>query len=462
MSNYDVDLFVIGAGSGGTRAARIAAGHGARVAVAEESRIGGTCVIRGCVPKKLYVYASRFRDEFAAAAGFGWHVGETRFDWRTLVDAKEKEVTRLSGLYRQGLERAGAAIHEERATITGPNSIRLAGGRTISAANILVAAGGWPERKPGIPGIELTISSNEIFDLPDLPERLVVIGSGYIAVEFASIFARLGSQVTQVFRQDHVLRGFDRDLRTELSMALAHSGVALKAATLPVSIEKTPGGLRVALSDGSSVDAEAVLLATGRAPLTKNLGLETAGVTTHEGGAIVVDPHSQTSVPSIWAVGDVTDRINLTPVAIREGHLFADHVFGKGTKTVDHTHVPTAVFTTPEIGTVGMSEEEACAIFETVDVYAARFRPLKATVSGLDEKVFMKIVVDGETDRVLGVHVMGEAAGEMAQILAIPMRMGAKKADFDATMALHPSAAEELVTMRTRTARHERKLAASV
>ncbi len=459
MSTFDVDLFVIGAGSGGTRAARIAAGHGARVAVAEESRIGGTCVIRGCVPKKLYVYASRFRDEFAAAAGFGWHVGETRFDWRTLVDAKEKEITRLSGLYRQGLDKAGAAIYEERAVVTGPNSLRLASGRTITAANILVAAGGWPERKPGIPGIELTISSNEIFDLPKLPERLVVIGSGYIAVEFASVFARLGSQVTQVFRQDLVLRGFDRDMRVGLSAALATAGVALKAETLPVSIEKVPGGLRVALSDGSSIDADAVLLATGRAPLTKGLGLETAGVATRDGGAILVDPHSRTNVPSIWAVGDVTDRINLTPVAIREGHLFADHVFGKGTKTVDHTHVPTAVFTTPEIGTVGMSEEEACKIFETVDIYAARFRPLKATVSGHDEKVFMKIVVDGETDRVLGVHVMGEAAGEMAQILAIPMRMGAKKADFDATMALHPSAAEELVTMRTRTARHEHSLA---
>ena len=459
MSKHDVDLFVIGAGSGGTRAARIAAGHGARVAVAEESRIGGTCVIRGCVPKKLYVYASRFHDAFAEAAGFGWHVGETRFDWRTLVDAKEREISRLSGLYRQGLEKAGAQIHEERATVTGPNAVRLASGRTVTAAHILVAAGGWPALTPSIPGIDLTISSNEIFDLPTFPQRLLVLGGGYIAVEFASIFARLGAQVTLVLRSDRVLRGFDSDLRTELSASLTAAGIDIRSETTPVSIEKTTGGLHVALSDGSTHACDVVLLATGRAPLTAQLGLDTAGVALGKNGAISVDPHSQTNVPSIWAVGDVTDRLNLTPVAIREGHLFADHVFGKANKVVDHTHVPTAVFTTPEIGTVGMSEDEACKIFETVDIYSTRFRPLKATVSGSDEKVFMKIVVDGDTDRVIGVHVLGDAAGEIAQVLAIPLRMGAKKADFDSTMALHPSAAEELVTMRTRTSRHERRLA---
>lgn len=459
MSKPDVDLFVIGAGSGGTRAARIAAGHGAKVAVAEESRIGGTCVVRGCVPKKLYVYASRFRDDFADAAGFGWHVGETRFDWRTLVDAKEKEVTRLSGLYRMGLDKAGAEIIEERAIVAGPNEVKLASGRTITARHILVAAGGWPEKTPKIPGIEHTISSNEIFDLPTFPERLTIIGAGYIAVEFASAFARLGSQVTLVFRGDAILRGFDMDLRTELTAALVHAGISIRSGAAPSSIEKTSGGLRVNVSNGAPVETDVVLLATGRAPLTKHLGLETAGVKVNDKGAILVDPHSQTSAPSIYAVGDVTDRLNLTPVAIREGHLFADHVFGGKATTVDHTHVPTAVFTTPEIGTVGMSEEEACKIFAVVDIYAAKFRPMKATLSGRDEKTFMKIVVDGETDRVLGVHILGHDAGEMAQLLAISMKMGARKADFDATMALHPTAAEELVTMRTRTVRREHTLA---
>lgn len=461
MSKPDVDLFVIGAGSGGTRAARIAAGHGARVAIAEESRIGGTCVVRGCVPKKLYVYASRFRDEFEDAAGFGWHVGETRFDWRTLVDAKEKEVTRLSGLYRTGLANAGAEIIEERAVVAGPNAVKLASGRTVTAGHILVAAGGWPERTPNIPGIEHTISSNEIFDLPALPERLVIIGAGYIAVEFASIFARLGSKVTLVFRGDVILRGFDMDLRTELTTALVHAGITIRSGTTPSSIEKTGSGLRVSLARGAPVDADVVLLATGRAPLTKHLGLETAGVKVNDKGAILVDPHSQTSTPSIYAVGDVTDRLNLTPVAIREGHLFADHVFGGKAATADHSHVATGVFTTPEIGTVGMSEEDACKIFETVDIYAAKFRPMKATLSGRDEKTFMKIVVDGQTDRILGVHILGHDAGEMAQLLAISLKMGATKADFDATMAVHPTAAEELVTMRTRTARREHRLARS-
>ena len=459
MSKPDVDLFVIGAGSGGTRAARIAAGYGAKVAVAEESRIGGTCVVRGCVPKKLYVYASRFRDDFADAFGFGWHVGETRFDWRTLVDAKEKEVTRLSGLYRMGLDKAGAEIVEERATVAGPKQVRLASGRTITAGHILVAAGGWPEKIPKIPGIEYTISSNEIFDLPKFPERLTIIGAGYIAVEFASAFARLGSQVTLVFRGDVILRGFDMDLRTELTAALVHAGISIRSGAAPSSIEKTAGGLRVNVSSGAPVEADVVLLATGRAPLTKHLGLETAGVKVNDKGAILVDPHSRTNVPSIYAVGDVTDRLNLTPVAIREGHLFADHVFGGKDATVDHTHVPTAVFTTPEIGTVGMSEEEACRIFPVVDIYSAKFRPMKATLSGRDEKTLMKIVVDGETDRVLGVHILGHDSGEMAQLLAISLKMGARKADFDATMALHPTAAEELVTMRTRTVRREHRLA---
>lgn len=456
MSTFDYDLFVIGAGSGGVRAARIAAGYGAKVAVAEEFRIGGTCVIRGCVPKKLYVYASRFREDFEDAAGFGWSVPPARFDWPTLVAAKEKEITRLSGIYASNLEKAGVEMIAARATLEGPNAVRLSTGKSVSARIILVATGGAPTIFPAIPGCELAISSNEVFDLKTFPQRLLVVGGGYIAVEFASVFARLGSQVTQVFRADNVLRGFDDDLRTMLADAMAHAGVALKPGLLPTHIEKAGGCLRVAMSDGSTADFDQVLVATGRAPYTAGLGLEAAGVGLRHNGAIIVNERSQTNVPSIYAVGDVTDRINLTPVAIREGHAFADSVFGGKEVIVDHRHVPSAVFTTPEIGTVGLTEEQARQEYEVVDVYKSTFRPMKATLSGNAEKTLMKILVCGHTDKVLGVHVLGHDSGEMAQLLAIPIRMGATKADFDATMALHPTAAEELVTMRTRSARHER------
>jgi glutathione reductase (NADPH) len=456
VSDFDYDLFVIGAGSGGVRAARIAAGYGAKVAVAEEFRVGGTCVIRGCVPKKLYVYASRFRDEFEDAAGFGWSVPPARFDWPTLVAAKEKEISRLSGIYAANLEKAGVETIAARATLEGPNAVRLSSGATVSARVILVATGGAPVMYPAIPGAEFAISSNEIFDLQKFPERLMVVGGGYIAVEFASVFARLGSQVTQVFRADNVLRGFDGELRAMLAEAMGHAGVALKPGLLPTRIERASGSLRVSLSDGASVDVDQVLVATGRAPHTAGLGLEAAGVGLRQNGAIVVDERSRTNVPSIYAVGDVTDRINLTPVAIREGHAFADTVFGGKDMVVDHRHVPSAVFTTPEIGTVGLSEEDARREYEVVDVYKAAFRPMKATLSGRAEKTLMKIVVCGTSDKVLGVHILGHDSGEMAQLLAIAVRMGATKADFDATMALHPTAAEELVTMRTRSARYER------
>ena len=456
MSAFDYDLFVIGAGSGGVRAARIAAGYGARVAVAEEFRIGGTCVIRGCVPKKLYVYASRFRDEFEDAAGFGWTVAPARFDWPTLVAAKEKEITRLSGIYAANMEKAGVEQIAARAVLTGPNGIALSNGRNVTARIILVATGGSPVMEPAVPGADLAISSNEIFDLPKFPDRLMVVGGGYIAVEFASVFARLGSQVTQVFRADNVLRGFDGEIRKHLSDAMTHAGVALKPGVLPTRIERAGEAIRVSLSGGETIEVDQVLIATGRRPHTRGLGLEQAGVKLKDDGAVIVDSRSQTSVPSVYAVGDVTNRINLTPVAIREGHAFADSVFGGKETTVDHTHVPTAVFTTPEIGTVGLSEEEARRIFDVVDVYAAGFRPMKATLSGRAERTFMKIIVDGRTDKVLGVHLIGHDSGEMAQLLAIPIRMGATKADFDATMALHPTAAEELVTMRTRSARYER------
>jgi glutathione reductase (NADPH) len=460
MADAEVDLFVIGAGSGGTRAARIAAAYGAKVMVAEEFRVGGTCVIRGCIPKKLFVYASRFPDEFEDAEGFGWKIEKTSFDWPALVAGKEREITRLSGVYGVQMSRAGAEIVESRAVIEDTHIVRLLDDdRRIRAKYILVATGGGPVLEPKIPGIEHTITSNEIFDLPVFPQRLLIVGGGYIAVEFASIFARLGASVTQVLRGENVLRGFDDDLRSNLAVALRDAGVDLRTGILPVRIEKTNKGLDVHLSDGSCLEADQVLIATGRRPNTKNLGLEKVGVELNKKGAIVVDSHSKTSVDTIYAVGDVTDRINLTPVAVREGHAFADTIFGNRPTAVSHLNVPSAVFTTPEIGTVGLSEQEARKIFDCVDIYLAHFRPLKATLSGREEKVMMKIVVDGASDQVLGVHVLGHDAGEMAQLVAIPVRMGCKKDDFDATMALHPTAAEELVTMRTRAARYERTAA---
>jgi glutathione reductase (NADPH) len=460
MADAEVDLFVIGAGSGGTRAARIAAGYGAKVMVAEEFRVGGTCVIRGCIPKKLFVYASRFRDEFEDAEGFGWKIEKTSFDWPALVAGKEKEITRLSGLYGIHMRRAGAEIVESRAVIEDANTVRLLkDDRRVRAKYILIATGGAPVLEPKIPGLEHTITSNEIFDLPVFPQRLLVVGGGYIAVEFASVFTRLGASVTQVLRGENVLRGFDDDLRSNLAVALRDAGVDLRTGILPARIEKTTKGLDVHLSDGSCVEADQVLIATGRRPNTRDLGLEQAGVELNKKGAIVVDSHSKTTVENIYAVGDVTDRINLTPVAVREGHAFADTIFGDRPTAVSHINVPSAVFTTPEIGTVGLSEQEARKIFDCVDIYLAHFRPLKASMSGREENVMMKIVVDGATDQVLGVHVLGHDAAEMAQLVAIPVRMGCKKADFDATMALHPTAAEELVTMRTRAARYERTAA---
>lgn len=458
MTAFDVDLFVIGAGSGGVRAARIAAGHGARVMVAEEFRIGGTCVIRGCVPKKLYVYASRFAEDFETAKAFGWRLPEKpEFDWRKLVTAKEAEITRLSGIYETNLAKANVEIVRERAEIEGANEVRLlASGRRLTAAHILVATGGGPQMLPAIPGLEHAISSNEIFDLPDFPRRLAIVGSGYIALEFASIFARLGAEVTLLFRADQILRGFDDFMREGLSEALAAAGVRQRPGVLPVALEKTEAGLKVALSDGETLMADQVLVATGRAPHTVGLGLEKAGVATEWNGAIRVDDESRTNVPSIHAVGDVTHRLNLTPVAIREGHLLAERLFGGGALCVDYDLIPTAVFTTPEIGTVGLTEVLAREKHPVVDIYQTSFRPMKATLSGSSDRTRMKIVVDGDSDRVLGLHILGEDAGEMAQALAISLRMGATKTDFDLTMALHPSAAEELVTLRTRTARYTR------
>ena len=452
MSGFDVDLFVIGAGSGGVRAARIAAGYGARVKIAEEFRVGGTCVIRGCVPKKLYVLASRFADDFADAPGFGWRLPQPpTFDWPTLVARKEAEIVRLSGLYAANLAKAGVEIVNARAVVSGPNEVTLSGGQRVSAGRILIATGGAPQRAPLFRGLEHTISSNEVFDLPALPKAMLIIGGGYVAVEFACVFARLGVKVTMAMRASKPLRGVDEDLRDGLVAALTRVGVDLRCGHVPASIERRGDGLLATLSDGSTTPVDVALLATGRMPATQGLGLENAGVALDRHGAVIVDAYAQTSAPSIYAVGDVTNRVNLTPVAIREGHAFADTVFGGKPTRVDHETIPTAFFTTPEIGTVGLSEAAALEKYPDLDVYKTSFRPMRATLSGRDDRVMMKILVDAADDRVVGVHILGDSAGEMAQLLGIAVRMGATKADFDATMAVHPTAAEELVTMRAPT-----------
>lgn len=450
MTTFDFDLFVIGGGSGGVRAARIAAGHGARVAIAEESRFGGTCVIRGCVPKKLMVYASRYADDFDDARGFGWSAGAPVFDWATLIAAKDKEIARLESLYRRGQESAGVAIFEERAVVAGPNAVRLAGGRTVTAGRILIATGGWPNLDADLPGIEHAITSNEVFGLKEQPRGIVVAGGGYIAVEFASIFAGLGSEVTLIYRGEKVLRGFDMDLRDGLMEAMAARGIRLVMGDVFERIEKREKGLVGTTRGGETLIADQILFAIGRRPNTKGLGLEAAGVTLDAVGAVTVDTDARSSVPSIFAVGDVTHRVNLTPVAIREGHAFADREFGGKPWHTLYENIPTAVFTTPEVGTVGLAEDVARARHGAVDVYQTRFRPMRNVLAGRDERTLMKLVVERATDRVLGVHILGPDAAEMVQMAAIALNLNATKSDFDRTMALHPSAAEELVTLRTK------------
>lgn len=454
--SFDVDLFVIGAGSGGVRAARISAGHGAKVMIAEEYRVGGTCVIRGCVPKKLLVYASRFPDAFADARGFGWTIPDGVFDWPSLIAAKDKEIERLEGIYVRNLERAGVEIVRERAVLTGPHGVRLASGREITAKHIVVATGGRPSLPADLPGVEHAITSNEAFHLPALPKRVVIAGAGYIAIEFAGIFAGLGSEVTLVYRGPEILRGFDQDMRLGVTEAYAKRGIRVLTNTSFARIERASDGvLSTTTKAGETLVSDCVMFAIGRRPNVEGLGLETAGVTTSD-GAIAVDAFSRSNVPSIHAIGDVTNRVNLTPVAIREGHAFADTVFGGRPTAVDHGLIATAVFSTPEIGTVGWTEEEARERCAVLDVYRTSFRPMMATLSGRDERMVIKLLVDGVSDRVVGAHVLGPDAGEMAQLLGIVLKMGGTKRDFDQTVALHPSAAEEFVTLRERTARYVR------
>ncbi|MGZ8415705.1 MAG: glutathione-disulfide reductase [Methyloceanibacter sp.] len=448
MAEYDYDLFVIGAGSGGVRAARLAAELGARVGIAEEYRVGGTCVIRGCVPKKLLVYGSQYASDFEDARGFGWTCDNLRFDWPTLIHNVKREVDRLNGVYTRTLERAGVDRFLTRAVLEGPHEVKLADrDATLSAKTILVATGGHPVI-PDLPGKEHLISSNECFELEQLPGSIAIIGAGYISMEFASIFAGLGVAVTVLYRGAQILRDFDMEMRDGLAEAMRNRGVDLRMDTDVASVEKDGSGYRVQFKRGDMIAADLVMAATGRLPNTTGLGLQKVGVELGWDGRLVVDEFSKSSVDSIYAVGDVTHRMNLTPVAIHEATAFAETLFNNNPTPVDHTFIPTAVFSQPEIGTVGLTEEKAREMYRSVDIYKANFRPLRSMISGRDEKMLMKLVVDMESDKVLGCHILGGDAAEIVQMAAVALRLGATKAQFDATMALHPSAAEELVTMR--------------
>jgi glutathione reductase (NADPH) len=450
--SYDLDLFVIGGGSGGVRASRMAAMAGKRVAIAEEYAFGGTCVIRGCIPKKLFVYASQFGEDFEDAAGFGWTVPEKHFDWNVLVANKNKEIARISDIYRANVTKAGVEIFDDRAEFEGPHTIRLKkSGRVLSAERILVATGGHPARALGeLPGAEHCITSNDAFYLEKLPRRIAIAGGGYIAVEFAHIFHGLGCDVTLVYRGDKVLRGFDEDMRDALTESMRKSGIRVVTHRNFTKIDKRGAELFATTDHGEILEIDALMLAVGRVPNTDGIGLEKAGVALGKRGEVKVDAYSQTNVPHIHAIGDVTDRLALTPVAIYEAMCFARTVYEGKPTPVDHRLVPTAVFSRPEIGTVGLSEAKALAQGHAIDVYKAQFRPLKHTMSGRDTRALFKLIVDSKTDKVLGCHIFGFDAAEIAQSVAVALKMGATKSDFDATIALHPSAAEELVTMRAK------------
>ena len=445
MSRYDYDLFTIGAGSGGVRASRWAASLGARVAVAEERYLGGTCVNVGCIPKKLFAYAAHFHEDFEDAAGYGWRAGATAFEWKTLVANKDREIARLNGIYERLLKGSGVEISRARATVADPHTIEV-DGRRVTAAHILIATGGWPV-KPAIPGVELAFTSNEAFHLPELPRRVVVVGGGYIAVEFASIFNGLGVDTTLVYRGTSLLKAFDADLGRFLGEQMALKGVRILYERNIVRVERR-SALHSTLTDGTDLESDGVMFATGRAPNTRGLGLEAAGVRLAAGGAAVVDANFQTTIPSIHAIGDAVDRMQLTPVALAEGMVVAERLFGKGERKISYENVATAIFSHPAVGTVGWSEAQARGRGLDVAIYRSTFTPLKHTLTGRAEKVLMKLVVDKASDRVLGVHMVGAEAGEIIQGFAVALQCGATKKQFDATIGIHPTSAEEFVTMR--------------
>ena len=449
MSQCETDLFTIGAGSGGVRASRVAASMGARVAIAEDTYLGGTCVNAGCVPKKLFVYASHFHEDFEDAAAYGWSIGERRrFDWRSLLENKNREILRLNGVYARLLDEAGVERIEGRATLVDPHTVAV-GERRLSVATILVATGSRPSM-PRIPGIEHAITSDEAFHLERFPERAVIVGGGYIAVEFAGIFHGMGASVTQLYRGPLFMRGFDDDVRRLLADQMRKRGIDLRFEKNLTAIERSDTGLRLSVDDGSTLEADQVLYATGREPKTADLGLEEAGVELGRNGAVIVDAYSRSSASHIYAIGDCTDRLMLTPVAIAEGIAFANTVFAGTPTRPDHTGVPTAVFSQPPLGCVGLTEAEARERCGEIDVYRSSFRPMKHTLTGRDETTMMKLIVERATDRVVGCHMVGPDAGEITQGLAIALKCGATKAQFDATIGIHPTAAEEFVTMRER------------
>lgn len=448
-TTYDYDLFVIGAGSGGVRAARLAALEGKRVAVAEEFRVGGTCVIRGCIPKKLMVYASDFAHEFKVAESYGWSLGEPSFDWPTFVERKNVEIARLSGLYVANLTKAGADLIHGRAVIRDAHTIEVPEKNlTVTADQILIATGGRPRRPDNLPGVEHAITSEEAFHLPELPRRILIAGGGYIAVEFAGIFAGLGVETTLIYRGPNILRGFDDDVRAHLTEQIQRRGIKVILGCEHEAIEKTPTGLLNKLKTGMEIETDVVMFATGRVPHIVGLGLENAGVDLTESGAIKVDAYSRTTTENIWAVGDVTDRVNLTPVAIREAVAFVETAFRGNPSRVDYTDIPTAVFSQPPVGVVGLTEHEARKIGGKIDIYMTRFRPMKGAFAAIEERTLMKLVVRAEDGVVVGCHIVGPDAGEMIQLAGIAVKAGLTKAQWDATCAVHPTAAEELVTLR--------------
>jgi glutathione reductase (NADPH) len=448
LAKYDYDLFVIGAGSGGVRAARIAALSGAKVLVAEEHRVGGTCVIRGCVPKKLMVFASEFSHSFETARGYGWTVENARFDWPTFLREKDKEIARLSGIYVRNLENAGAELVHGKARLTDAHTVEVEGRGTVTADKILIATGGRPWMPKQLPGVEHAITSNEAFHLHELPKRIVIAGGGYIAVEFACIFNGLGVETHLVHRGPNILRGFDDDIRTHVAEEMGRRGIKVILGTQHAAIEKTAGGLVSRFSDSHHCESDVVMFALGREPYTEGLGLEGAGVKLDERGAVCVDEYSRSNLENIWAVGDVTDRINLTPVAIREGHAFADTEFNGRPTSFDHDTVASGVFSQPPVGTVGLSEADARHKYGKVDIYLTRFKPMKTGFAGEDERCLMKLVVEAKEQRIVGVHIVAPEAAEMIQMAAVAVKMGVTKAQWDSACAVHPTLAEELVTLR--------------